>query len=93
MRTLLLGVVMVVVGGLSLPVTAYFLDTTAAGENLILPVAALASVGTGAGLGVPALDPDHPVRRRALVGAGLGLLGLAVGLVAFFLLLNGLDGA
>lgn len=93
MRTLLLGIVLVVVGCVALPVSAYFLDGTDAGENLILPAHAAFTAVVGAVLGTVTLSRDHATRRRALTGAGLGLLGAAVGLVLFFLLLNGFDGA
>ncbi|KRA38782.1 MULTISPECIES: hypothetical protein [unclassified Nocardioides] len=93
MRFLLLGIALVVVGCIALPVSAYFLDTTEIGENLILPVDAAFTALAGAVLGAAVLPREHSPRRRALVGAGLGLLGAVVGLVAFFLLLNGFDGA
>lgn len=93
MRVLLLGIALAVVGCIALPVSAYFLDGTDAGENLILPVHAAFTALVGAGLGVVALSRERSTRRRAVTGAGLGLLGAVVGLVLFFLLLNGFDGA
>lgn len=93
MRVLLLGIALAVVGCIALPVSAYFLDGTDAGENLILPVHAAFTALVGAGLGVVALSREQSTRRRAVTGAGLGLLGAVVGLVLFFLLLNGFDGA
>lgn len=93
MRTVLLGIALVVVGCIALPVSAYFLDETEVGENLILPVHAAFTALVGAGLGTAVLSRDHSPRRRALTGAGLGLVGAVVGLVLFFLLLNGFDGA
>jgi len=92
-RTLLLGAVMVVLGTLALPLSAFVLDGSNTGENLIVPVALVVSCGIGALLALPVLGPDLPARRRAVVGAGLGLLGLVVGVVVFFLLISGLDGA
>ena len=96
MRILLLTVGLIVVGCLALPLTAAVLDGTATGEDLILPVYVAATVLVGAGLGVVVL-PGGPVRattsRRALTGAGLGLLGAAVAFVVFFLLISGFDGA
>lgn len=93
MRTLLLGIALAVLGCVALPVSAYFLDETEAGENLILPVHAAFTALVGAGLGTVVLSRDHSTRRRALTGAGLGLVGALVGLLLFFLLLNGFDGA
>lgn len=93
MRVLLLGIALVIVGCVALPVSAYFLDETEAGENLILPVHVAFTALVGAGLGTVVLSQDQSRRRRALVGAGLGLVGALVGLVLFFLLLSGFDGA
>lgn len=93
MRTLVLAVAMVVIGAFSLPLTAAFLDGSDTGENLIIPVALVASCLLGALLAMPVLEPDVPAGRKALVGAGLGALGLVVGVVIFFLLLSGFDGA
>ncbi|MCX6399141.1 MAG: hypothetical protein NTX33_04315 [Propionibacteriales bacterium] len=93
MRTLLLAVALAVVGCVALPASAYFLDGTDTGENLILPVHAAVTALVGAGLGTAVLSRDHSGGRRALTGAGLGLLGALAGIVLFFLLLNGFDGA
>ncbi len=93
MRALLLGIALVIVGCIALPVSAYFLDETEAGENLILPVHAAFTALVGAGLGIVVLPRDRSTRLRALTGAGLGLVGALVGLVLFFVLLNGFDGA
>lgn len=93
MRVLLLGIALAVIGCVALPVSAYFLDGTDAGENLILPVHAAFTALIGAGLGVVVLLREQSTRRRALTGAGLGLLGAVIGLVLFFLLLNGFEGA
>ena len=93
MRTLVLAVVMVVLGALTLPLSAAFLDGSDTGENLIMPVALVISCLIGALLAVPVLDPDVPTGRKVATGAGLGLLGLLVGVIIFFLLLNGFDGA
>ncbi|WP_157514781.1 hypothetical protein [Nocardioides sp. J54] len=93
MRPLLVGAVMALVGCVLLPITAFVLDGTRTGEDLVLPVHVLLAAAIGAVLGSLALDPAWAPRRRALTGAGLGLLGAVVGLVLFFLLLNGFDGA
>lgn len=96
MRIVLLTIGLVLVGCLALPLTAAVLDGSATGEDLVLPVYVAATVAVGAGLGVVVLPggPGRPsTSRRALTGAGLGLLGAAVGLALFFLLLNGFEGA
>ncbi|MBM7516908.1 hypothetical protein [Nocardioides nitrophenolicus] len=91
MRILLLLLALVVVGCVALPVSAFLLDGTDTGENLIVPVQVLVTAAVGAVLGSRLLASSS--RRRALTGAGLGVLGAAVGVGVFFLLLNGVDGA
>ncbi|TNM50168.1 hypothetical protein FHP29_01165 [Nocardioides albidus] len=91
MRILLLVVALVVVGCLALPVSAFLLDGTDTGDDLILPVQVVVTAAVGAGLGRVLLD--GPSRRRALTGAGIGVLGALVGIAVFFVLLNGFDGA
>lgn len=91
-----LGVVVLLVAGtLSLPATTSFLDAPGR-ENWIVPVQALvmALVGAASVLALPALAPSgaSPV-VRALVGAGWGLLAAVVGVLVFWLLINGLTGA
>ena len=95
MRILLLVVVLAVVGCVALPLGALVLDGTGTGtgENLIVPVQVLVTAAVGAALGSLVLDRSHAPRRRALTGAGLGVLGALAGLLVFFLLLDGLDGA
>ncbi|GAA4086839.1 hypothetical protein ACFFOS_23125 [Nocardioides kongjuensis] len=93
MRILLLLVVLAVVGCVALPLSALVLDGTDTGEDLVAPVQVLVTAAVGAALGHLVLDRSRPGRRRALVGAGVGVLGAAVALVVFFLLLNGLHGA
>lgn len=93
MRIFALALLMIVLGAFTLPLSALFLDGSETGENLIIPVALVISCVIGAVLAVPVLEQDVPALRRALIGAGLGLLGLVVGVVVFFLLLNGFDGA
>ena len=88
-------VVLVVLGMLTLPVVAYFADGDGA-ENWIIPVALLAMAVVGAALAValPGLAREGAsAGRRALTGVWWGLLGLFVGLVVFWFLLNGLGGA
>ncbi|WP_182378073.1 hypothetical protein [Nocardioides sp. WS12] len=93
MRALLLGIALAVIGCVVLPVSAYFLDEieTSPGSTggLIVPVHLALTALIGAGLGTAVLSRDHSTRRRALTGAGLGLLGAVVGLVVMYLLLSG----
>ena len=87
--------VLLVLGILSLPLTASVLDGEGT-ENWILPVQLLtmAVAGALAGWLVPALGGRDASRRRGiLVGAVLGVAAGVVGLVIFFLLLNGISGA
>ncbi|MBL0749932.1 hypothetical protein [Nocardioides baculatus] len=89
-------VVLVVLGLLTLPVVAYFADTGDGDgtENWIIPVALLAMAVIGAALAIalPGLAREGAsTGRRALTGVWWGLLGLFVGLVVFWFLLNGLD--
>ncbi len=91
-------VALLVLGMLTLPVVASFADTGDGGgaENWIAPVALLAMAVVGAALAValPGLArAGASTARRALTGMWWGLLGLAVGLVVFWFLLNGLNGA
>ena len=89
----MLAALLLVLGCLALPLTASALDGSDTGENLIIPVQVTVTVLIGAALGAAMLPAGHPTARRALTGAALGLLGAAAGLVVFFLLLGGLDGA
>jgi hypothetical protein len=82
-------------GILSLPVAALALDGEGT-ENLILPaqLAGMAVVGAVVGYLLPGLaGPSASKRRSAWVGVAVGLLLALVGVVVFFLLLNGFDGA
>ena len=88
-------VVILVDGVLSLPVTAAFLDGGST-ENLILPVqlAGTTAIGAMVGYALPGLAGAGATRGRgAAVGAGVGFAAAVVGLLIFFLLLNGFDGA
>jgi hypothetical protein len=87
-------VILVVLGVLSLPVTAYFFDEGA--ENWIVPIAVLLMAVLGAIVGsmLPGLaGPDATQQRGALIGAAVGVAMLVLGIVVFFLLLSGFDGA
>lgn len=86
---------LVLLGMLSLPLVASVLDG-ASTENWIIPVQLLlmAVVGAVVGRAVPALAGEGSDHRRAtLVGALVGVGAAVLGLLVFFLLLNGLDGA
>lgn len=84
---------LLVMGIFSLPVAAFFLDDEGT-ENWILPVAlgVMAIVGGLVGVGVPGFL-SGTTARRAAVGAAYGVGAALVGLVVFFLLLSGFDGA
>lgn len=92
----LVGVLALLVAGvLSLPVAAYFLDDRGT-EDWIIPVQllAMAAIGTGVTLALPALGRSHgSTARRVLTGAGLGLLAALVGVLVFWLLISGSGGA
>ena len=81
-------------GVLALPVVASVLDGSST-ENWIIPVDLLlmAGMGAGAGAALPALSPAGATTgRRALIGAGWGLVAALAGLLAFWFLLNGFGG-
>ncbi|PUA80243.1 hypothetical protein [Nocardioides currus] len=90
------GVVVLLVAGMaSLPVAASFLDGRST-ENWIVPaqLVAVAAIGAGVTVALPALArAGADSRRRALTGVWWGLLAAFVGVVVFWLLLNGVDGA
>jgi len=88
-------VILLVLGMLSLPVTAYFLDGEGT-ENWILPVAVvvMAVVGAVVGVALPGLAGDGATTSRSvLIGAIVGIAMLVLGVIVFFLLLNGFSGA
>lgn len=88
-------VVLVVLGVLTLPVVASLVDSDGS-ENWIIAVAigAMAAIGAGLAIALPGMAREGAsTGRRALTGVWWGLLGLAVGLVVFWFLLNGLGGA
>jgi len=89
------ALLLLVLGILSLPVVAFFLDG-AGTENWIIPVqlVLMAVIGAVVTLVVPVLAPaSATTTTRALTGVGWGVLAALVGLLVFFLLLNGFDGA
>lgn len=92
--TRLLGWVLLLAAGmLSLPLSATFLDDQGT-ENWILPVqlGGMAALGALVGVGLPGFLGGS-TRRRVLLGAAYGVGSAVVGVVIFFLLLNGFEGA
>lgn len=99
-------VVLLVLGVLALPVLAFFLDGPST-ENLVLPVdlVLMAILGMLVWRLVPTPDaagahathaaaPAAPGGARTLlVGAAVGVAAAVVGLVLFFLLISGVNGA
>jgi len=89
------AVVLLAAGLLSLPIAASLFDHEGA-ENWIVPLqlAGMAVVGAGLALALPALAPaGAETGRRVLTGAWWGLVAAGVGVLVFWLLLNGLRGA
>lgn len=86
-------VLLLAAGVLSLPLTAAWLDDPAT-ENWILPVqlGAMALLGCALGSGLRGFVAGS-TRRRVVVGAAYGVAAGLVGVLVFFLLLSGLDGA
>lgn len=88
-------VVLLVLGMLSLPLSAYFLDGQGT-ENWIVPVqlVAMAALGAAVTVSLPGLAREGAsTGRRALTGVWWGLLAAFVGVVVFWFLLNGFSGA
>ncbi len=87
--------VLLVLGIFSLPVTAFFFDGEGS-ENWIVPVAValMAVIGAIVGSMLPGLAGSGATQQRgALIGAAVGVGMLVLGIVIFFLLLSGFDGA
>jgi hypothetical protein len=88
-------VVLLVLGMLSLPVSAFFLDDQGT-ENWIIPVqlVVMAALGAATTIALPGLAREGAsTGRRAPTGAWWGLLAALVGVVVFWFLLNGIRGA
>jgi hypothetical protein len=88
-------VVLVVLGALALPLAAAVIDGEGA-ENWIIVVdlVAMAAVGAAVTVALPAMAREGAsTGRRAMTGAWWGLLAAFVGVVVFWLLLNGFGGA
>ena len=91
----MLGLVVLVVAGiLSLPVAAAAFDGEGS-ENWIIPaqLGGMAVIGAVVGLVIPGLTGAGSSGRRALAGAAIGVGMALLGVVIFFLLLSGFDGA
>jgi hypothetical protein len=91
----ILGLVVLVVAGiLSLPGAAATFDGEGS-ENWIIPaqLGGMAVIGALVGLAVPGLTGADSSGRRALAGAAIGVGMALLGVVIFFLLLSGFDGA
>ena len=92
--TKVLGWVLLLAAGvISLPLAASVLDDQST-ENWILPVdlVAMALVGALLGAVLPGFVAGT-TGRRVVVGAAYGVAAAAVGVLVFFLLLSGFDGA
>lgn len=94
MRRLPAVVLLLVLGIVSLPVTAYFFDAERS-ENWIVPVqlVAMAIVGAIAGALLPLAGPGASTIRRIGIGAIFGVAMAGAGIGVFWLLLNGIRGA
>ncbi|GEM_PF-841621 len=89
------ALVLMVLGVLSLPLVASLFDGEGT-ENWIIPVQLIlmAIIGAVVTLALPSLaSASASTTTRALTGAGWGVLAALIGLVVFFFLLNGFDGA
>jgi hypothetical protein len=95
MRRIAALLVLLVLGVVTLPLVAWVFDGEG-NENWILPVHLLLMAGLGvvAGRLVPGLAGGDASRRRVVVvGALIGVGCAVLGLVVFFILLNGVGGA
>ncbi len=95
LQRLIALVLLLAAGILSLPLAAAAFDGEGT-ENFILPaqLGGMALLGALVGYLLPGLAGDTASTRRAVwVGVGVALLLAVLGVVCFFLLLNGFDGA
>jgi hypothetical protein len=86
---------LLVAGMMSLPVAASLLDDQGS-ENWIVPAQLLvmAAIGAGVTVALPALArTGASSARRALTGVWWGWLAAFVGVLVFWFLLSGFDGA
>lgn len=89
------ALVLLVTGMLSLPVSAALFDGPAT-ENWVIVIQLVAMAATGAAVTValPALAREGAsTARRARTGIWWGLLAALVGVLVFWFLLNGINGA
>ena len=89
------AIVLLVTGMFSVPLAAYLFDGRAS-ENWIVPVQLVAMAATGAvvTIALPALAREGAsTGRRARTGMWWGLLAAFVGVLVFWVLLNGFGGA
>lgn len=86
--------VLLVAGIVSLPLAALPFDSDGS-ENWIIPtqLGGMAAVGAVVGAAIPGLTGAESAGRRVGLGALIGLGMALVGVVVFFVLLNGIDGA
>jgi hypothetical protein len=86
--------VLLVAGILSLPIAAAPFDSEGS-ENWIIPaqLGGMAVIGAFVSLGIPGLTGAETTGRRVVLGALIGIGMAAVGVLVFFLILNGFDGA
>lgn len=95
MQRFLALVILLAAGMLSLPLAALAFDEQG-NENWILPaqLGGMALVGGLVALALPGLvRDDSSTGRRFAVGAAVGVTMAVLGVVVFFLILNGFDGA
>jgi hypothetical protein len=91
----MLGLFILLVAGIvSLPLAAIPFDSDGS-ENWIIPVqlGGMAVIGALVGAAIPGLTGAETAGRRVLFGALMGVGMALVGVLVFFLLLNGFDGA
>ncbi len=86
--------VLLVAGMVSLPLAATPFDSEGS-ENWIIPVqlGSMAVIGAFVGLAIPGLTGAETTGRGVVLGALMGIGMALVGVLVFFLLLNGFDGA
>lgn len=85
-------VILLVVGVLSLPISAAFEGEGDNSENWILPIAIIGAAVAGAVVGgfLPGLAGAQASRAKGMrVGAVLGVVMLVLGTILFFLLISG----
>jgi hypothetical protein len=88
-------VVLLVLGMLSLPATAYVLDDPGT-ESWIVPMQllAMAAVGAAVTVALPGLAREGaPTGRRAMTGAWWGLIAALAGVVVSWIAISGFNGA